>query len=476
MLIGGEFRDTTYSGETIEAINPATGQVCGLFPRGGQRDVDDAVKAARDAFETWRYTHPLQRAAAVRKLADLIADSAKELAALDVMENGSPIGHMRLDAGTAESACRYLAGLALEARGETIPGSANQLTYTLQQPYGVVGRIIPFNHPLMFAAAQAAAPLLTGNTMVIKPSEHTSLSTLKLAELFAEAFPPGVVNVITGTGIEAGDALVSHPHVRRIAFTGSAEIGRKLQERAGQSPSVKHVSLELGGKNPIVVLPDADVDAATDGALKGMAFTWQGQSCGSTSRLLVHQSVHEEFVARLAAKMSALKQGMPEDETTEIGAIAHQRQYDKVMSYIELGKREGLELVVGGSRSEDPDLAAGLFIQPTLFNNVSNRSRLAQEEIFGPVLVAMPFDTDEEAIAIANDIEYGLSASVWTRDLGRAHRFARDFEAGYVWVNNAGGHIPGAPHGGWKNSGVGREENLAELYSYTQTKMINVWI
>jgi acyl-CoA reductase-like NAD-dependent aldehyde dehydrogenase len=415
----------------------------------------------------------LERAAAVGRLAVRVRRHAEELALLDVYDNGSPIREMRRDVQIGASALEYFAGLALQLRGETIPGDADRLDYTLREPFGVVGRIVPFNHPFMFAAGRIAAPLVAGNAVVLKPSEHTSLSTLRLGELAADVLPPGVLNVVTGTGDEAGDALVAHPGVRRVAFTGSVAVGRAIQQRAA-THVVKCVTLELGGKNPIVVLPDANLDAAVDGALRGMNFTWQGQSCGSTSRLLVHRSLHVALVERLAARMEAMRAGPPNDEATETGAIVHRRQYEKVLGYLELGRAEGARVVVGGGAVDDPALADGLFLRPTLFDGVRPDSRLAQEEIFGPVLAAMPFDTYEEALAIANGVAYGLTASVFTRDLGSALRFARDVHAGYVWVNDASRHFPGTPFGGLKDSGVGREEDVEELVSYTQTKNVNV--
>jgi betaine-aldehyde dehydrogenase len=472
ILVGGDFR-AARSGETIEVINPATGAVVGTVPRGTSGDIDDAVRAAREAFETWRHTNPLERARRVLAFAEAILEHADELAMLDVVENGSPIREMRGDAQKAAGQLRYFAGLALQLRGETIPGEFGRVNYTLMQPFGVVGRIVPFNHPLMFAAGKSVAPLIAGNTVVVKPSEHTSTSALRLAELASEVLPPGVLNVVTGYGDEAGDALVTHPDVRRLAFTGSAEIGRKIQQRAA-THVVKTVTLELGGKNPIVVFEDADVEAAIDGALRGMAFTWQGQSCGSTSRLLVHRSLHEEFVTRLGERMDALRSGPPEEETTDTGAIVHRRQYEKVLGYLQLGRDEGARVVAGGGPPDDPALAGGMFVRPTLFDDVRPDSRLAQEEIFGPVLAAMPFDTYDEALAIANGVSLGLTASVYTPDLGTAHRFARDIEAGYVWVNDAQKHFPGAAYGGFKDSGVGREEGVEELVSYAQVKNVNV--
>jgi len=472
ILVGGVRRDAR-SGETIEATNPANGEVIGTFPRCDAHDVDDAVRAAATAFESWRLVSPLERARRVLALAALIAEHAEELALLDVTENGSPIREMRRDVDIAIAALRYFAGLALQLRGETIPGDATRLNYTLMAPFGVVGRIVPFNHPMMFAAAKSVAPLIAGNTVVIKPSEHTSTSALRLAQLAGEVLPPGVVNVVTGFGEEAGDALVTHPAVRRVAFTGSAEIGRRIQARAA-THVVKTVTLELGGKNPIVVLPDADVDLAVEGALRGMNFTWQGQSCGSTSRLLVHRDLRQEFVERLGARMEAMRVGLPSLESTDTGAIVHRRQYEKVLDYIRIGREEGLKLVTGGEAPRDPDLSDGMFVRPTLFDEVGPGSRLAQEEIFGPVLVAMPFERYEEALEIANGVSYGLTASVFTRDLQAAHRFARDVEAGFVWINDTSKHFPGVPFGGFKDSGVGREESFDELLSYTQVKNVNV--
>jgi betaine-aldehyde dehydrogenase len=472
VLVGGELRAARRR-RTIDAANPATGAVLARIPRCDAEDVDDAVRAARSAQPGWRATSPVDRAALVNRLAEIVLGHAEELALLDVRDNGSPIREMRRDVDAGAGALRYFAGLALQLRGETIPGEADRLDYTLREPFGVVGRIIPFNHPFMFAAGKIAAPLIAGNTVVLKPSEHTSLSALRLGELAAELLPPGVLNVVTGLGDEAGDALVAHPEVRRLAFTGSAQIGRAIQQRAA-THVVKAVTLELGGKNPIVVLPDADLDAAVEGALRGMNFTWQGQSCGSTSRLLVHRSLHAELVRRLAARMDALRAGQPEDEATETGAIVHRSQYEKVLSYVELGRAGGARLVVGGGASADPALAGGLFVRPTLFDDVLPASRLAQEEIFGPVLAVIPFDTYDQALEIANSVAYGLSASVFTRDLRSAHRFARDIRAGYVWVNDASRHFPGTPFGGVKESGVGREEDFEELMSYTQTKNVNV--
>src|ERR1035437_481229 len=472
MLIGGEFRDAR-SGVTLEAVNPSNGELFARFPKGGPDDVDDAVEAAAAAFPAWWATPPLERAASLEELAAVIVENAPELAMLDVTDNGSPIREMRKDAFSAARLLRYFAGVVLEQRGDTIPGLHGRLNYTLRHPFGVVGRIIPFNHPLMFAAGKIGAPLIAGNAVVLKTSGQTCMSALRLGELVEGIFPPGVLNIVTGLGGDVGDALVSHPKVRRIAFTGSAQIGRSIQARAA-SNVVKTVTLELGGKNPIVVFPDADIDRAIDGVLRGMNFTWQGQSCGSTSRLLVHRTLHKEFVERLSSRMAALRSGPPADEATDIGSIVHRAQFEKVMNYIDIAAQGGVRLVVGGVQPEAPALSGGLYVRPTLYDDVPATSRLLREEIFGPVLVVVPFEDYDDALRIANDVAYGLSASVFTEDLSTALSFARDIEAGYVWVNDVSAHFLGTGFGGLNDSGIGREENLEEVLSYTQTKNINV--
>lgn len=472
LLIGGR-RVQAASGETIDAVSPATGETVGRVPRCRAEDVDAAVQAAAAAFPEWSRLDPTDRAACLLRLADAVEADGERLARIDAIDNGSPLREMRRDVAIATAQLRYFAGLALRVRGETIPSSWERLNYTLRQPFGVVGRIIPFNHPLMFAAAKIAAPLVAGNTVVLKPSEHTSLSALALADHLAAIFPPGVVNVVTGYGGEVGDALVAHPDVRRLAFIGAVETGLAIQRRAAEV-AVKHVTLELGGKNPLVVFPDADRQLAIEGAVAGMNFTWQGQSCGSTSRLLVHRDQYEAFVEELAARVAGLRSGLPTDPETDTGAIVNARQLEKVLRYVELGRSEGATLVTGGVRVTEGELGRGLFVRPAVFAHVRPDSRLAQEEIFGPVLAVLRYEDYEDAVRIANGVRYGLTASVFTRDLRTALAFARDVEAGYVWVNDASRHFPATSFGGFKDSGVGREEDLEELESYTQTKNVNV--
>ena len=471
MLIGGELV-TGRTGNTMPVIHPGDESVIAQIPLGDAGDVDDAVTAAQKASKNWARTPIAERAAALAALADVVLAHGEELAWLDTLDNGSPIAVMRNDYLMAADQLRYVAGLALQLRGQTLPAPKHDaLDFTLRDPFGVVGRLIPFNHPLMFAASRVAAPLLAGNAVVLKPSEQTSLSALRLAELTQNLIPPGVLNVVTGTGQIAGDALVTHPDVPRIAFTGSEAVGRRILARAAASPAIKTVTLELGGKNPLIVFPDADLPAAVDGALRGMNFRWQGQSCGSTSRLFVHRSVYEGFIADLAAKMASLTIGDPLKETTDVGPLVSKAHHDRVRRFIEAGINDPeLELVTGGSAKNRP----GYFVPPTLFTAEDPHGPLFTEEIFGPVLVAAPFDDYDHVIEMANRLDVGLTASVWTTSLHTAMSASRDLQAGYVWVNHSSEHIPGASFGGVKNSGLGREESLEEIESYTQHK--NVYI
>lgn len=460
-------------GPTIESTNPATGEVLGAFPAATEYDVAAVVSSANDAFASWRRLSPGERARYVNAFADLIEANGDELVAIDVLDNGTPVSQMKGDIAKGVAQLRRFAGLALQGGGESIPGSYDTVTYTLRQPYGVVGRILPFNHPFMFAAGKIAAPLIAGNTIIIKPSEETSLSALRLGELSRGALPDGVFNVLTGYGHEAGNALVEHPDVRRIAFIGSVATGRQIQAAAA-GVNVKHVSLELGGKNPLIVMDDADVDVVAEAAVEGMNFTWQGQSCGSLSRLLIHRSLHDQVLANVAERLDKLVSGDPTDPNTDIGCLVSANQVEKVQRYVANAQTDGARLVYGGERLTDGEFKKGNFVRPALFADVDPASALATEEIFGPVLAAIPFDSYEEAIAIANSVDYGLTASIFTNDLGVAHRFTRDIQAGYVWVNEVSKHLPGTGFGGVKDSGLGRDENLDELTSYLETKNVHI--
>lgn len=472
MLIDGELVEAQ-DGNRTPVLNPATNRPFTTIPRGSAADADAAVAAAKAASASWARTPIRERAQLVHRLADTIEAHGSELALLDTVDNGSPIAVMQNDYRLAVEHLRFFAGLALQLKGETIPVDEwDAVDFSTRSPFGVVGRIVPFNHPFLFAASRIAAPLVAGNTVVLKPAEATSLSALRLGELARDILPPGVLNVISGQGSVIGDRLVTHPDVPRLAFTGSEEVGRDIQRRAADA-AVKVVTLELGGKNPLIVFSDADLDAAVDGALRGMNFTWQGQSCGSTSRLYLHTSIYEEFLRRLGEKMDAMTLGDPTDPTTEIGPVVSRAQFDKVVSYIKQGvENPELELIAGGL--PDHDGTNGYYIRPTLFAAREETGALYSEEIFGPVLVASAFESYDDVIERANSLPLGLTASVWTRDLRTAMSAVRDLETGYAWVNWSSAHIPGASFGGVKNSGVGREEGLSELEGFTQSK--NVYI
>jgi betaine-aldehyde dehydrogenase len=470
-LIGGELVPAA-RGATMDVVDPARDEVVATAPQGGPADVDLAVSAALGALPAWRAASSAARAAVLRTAADRLEAHGEELAWIDTIDNGTPIRVMRSDYRLAVDHLRAVAGLALQVRGETLPvDERDAVDLTLRDPFGVVGRIVPFNHPLMFAAARIAAPLLAGNTVVLKPSEQTSLSALRMAELVADLVPAGVLNVVTGPGASVGERLVEHPDVPRIAFTGGVDVGRRIQQVAARS-RVKTVTLELGGKNPLIVFPDADLDAAVDGAIRGMNFSWQGQSCGSTSRVYAHRSVYQQVVDGLAARMSVLVVGDPRDEATDVGALVSRRHYDAVTGYITGAlATPGVRLLTGGPSGPGP----GYVVPPTLFAvDQGVDADVVTQEIFGPVLVVLPFDDYDGVLHEANKLPFGLTASVWTRDLRTAMAASRDLEAGYVWVNSSSAHIPGASFGGVKDSGVGREEGLDEVLSFTQPK--NVYI
>ena len=468
MLIGGELT-AAVSGRRFEVVGPYNGDVIAHVPDGSSADVNRAVAAAKAAFPAWAATPALARAQLLRALADAVEAHGLDLALLDAIDGGAPIGVMAMDVKIATESLRYFAGLALETKGATTPASPN-LHYTERQPFGVVAKIIPFNHPLMFAASKIAAPLIAGNTVVLKPAETTPLSALQLGRICRDILPPGVVNVIVGNGIEVPDALVRHPDVYRIGFTGSEAAGRSVQRSAAEA-GVKNVTLELGGKNALIAFADADPDDVAAGAVAGMNFTWSGQSCGSTSRLLVHETIADSVVARIVERLAGRRYVSPLDPAAIQGTIVNRRQYDRVLGFIEHAVAQGAQVVAGGGRPEHSD---GLFIAPTVLDGVQPDHRVANEEVFGPVLSVLRFSEEQDAVALANSVQYGLTGSVYTNDVRRALRVARALETGYVWINHAGPHYIGMPYGGWKNSGIGSEESLEELLSYTHLKSVNV--
>jgi acyl-CoA reductase-like NAD-dependent aldehyde dehydrogenase len=472
MLIGGEWQAAS-DGAWITSLSPANEEPLGRVPAATAADVAQAVEAARDAQAAWAAQSIWDRSALLRRLARAIRARSAEILQLEARDTGNTIGKLAADVQIAAGYLEYFAGLGTEMKGDTVPATARGLHFTLREPYGVVARIVPFNHPFMFAAAHLAAPLMAGNTVVLKTPETSPLSGTLLGELCAATLPPGVVNVVHGLGLPASDALVRHPLVRRVGFTGSVATGLAIQRAAAES-GVKHVSLELGGKNPLIVFPDADVDAAVDAAVAGMNFSWAGQSCGSTSRLLVHESLYRRFVEQVSERMRALRLGDPLDLASEMGPVNSKRQYDRVMAFIEEGRHVGARLVCGGGRPRGETFARGYWIEPTLFADTSMSMRVASEGIFGPVLCAMPFRDEDDAVRLANATPYGLTSAVWTRDPNVAMRVMRRLEAGVVLINAAGGHFVGMPFGGWKNSGLGGEECLEELLSYTQVKAVHL--
>ncbi|MFM8480088.1 MAG: aldehyde dehydrogenase family protein [Gammaproteobacteria bacterium] len=476
MLIDGELTagEGGAAGQWIESHDPATLVPVGRVPAATAGDVDRAVQAAARAQIAWKGRSVWERAGLLRSLAAAIRARGKEILELEARDTGNTLAKLQADIQIAAGYLEYFAGLGSELKGETIPATAQGLHLTLREPYGVVARIVPFNHPFMFAAAHLAAPLMAGNAVVVKTPETSPLTGSILGELCREVLPRGLVNIIHGYGNPAGDALVRHKLVRRIGFTGSVATGLAIQ-RAAAEASVKHVTLELGGKNPFIVFPDADLDRVVDMAVAGMNFSWAGQSCGSTSRLLLHESVHDEIVERVAAKLSALRIGNPLSLDSEMGPVNSARQHERVLGFIASAKADGARLVSGGGRPPGESFAKGYWIQPTLFADVQPAMRIAREEIFGPVMCALRFETEAQAIALANDSDYGLTAAVWTRDLPRALRVMRTLDAGTVWINTAGQHYVGSPFGGWKDSGLGGEECLEELFSYSQTKAVHAF-
>lgn len=469
LYIGGKW-EAPVEGKAFDNINPSNGQSLGAVPQATTADVDRAVQAGKKAFKEWGRMAPKDRAAAMNKFADRIMQNANELAMMDAVDSGNAVAGMRGDMTWTADSFRFFAGLVTEIKGETSTQGSRHMNFTKRQPYGVVAKINPFNHPFRFCAEKAAAPLAAGNCVVIKGSEQAPLSSLRLGELADGIFPPGVVNVITGDG-SVGSALVKHPDIHRIGFVGSVPTGKAIARDAAEG--LKKVSFELGGKNPIIIFPDADPVKAAAAAIKGMNMNRQGQSCSSTSRVMVHSSLHEPVIKELKKQAEALSIGAPWIETNELGPIVSKRQYERIMGYIEGAKSEGIKLVTGGGQPDDKLLKDGFFIAPTIFDNVSPKAKIAREEIFGPVMSVFQWDDYEAMLTQCNELEYGLTAAIVTNNLAQAMETADRVEAGYVWINSNGRYL-GAPYGGWKSSGIGQEETFDELLSYTQIKNVNM--
>jgi aldehyde dehydrogenase (NAD+) len=472
LLINNEWRDAA-GGRTMDVINPATEEVIASVAAAGKEDVDAAVAAARAAFEgPWGKMSARERGRLLSKLADRMMERADELAALETRHNGKPIFEARqIEIPAAAECLEYYAGWADKVGGETIPVKGNYLTYTLREPLGVVGAIVPWNFPLLLATWKIGPALATGNTVILKPAPETPLTALALGEIAIEVgLPPGVLNVLTGPGADVGQALVAHPGIDKIAFTGGTSTGKAIMRTAADT--LKRITLELGGKSPNIVLADADLDAALRGATTGI-FYGKGEVCAAGSRLLVDRSIKDQFMEKVAARAKKMVAGDPMDPKTRYGSLVSKRQLETVERYVAVAKQEGATLVAGGGRA-DIGTGKGFFFQPTVFDHVTPEMTIAREEIFGPVLAAIEFGDVDEAIARANESQYGLAAAVWTRDIKKAHYVARKLQAGTVWVNTYNVFDTAAPFGGYKASGFGREMGAHALDHYTQVK--SVWV
>jgi aldehyde dehydrogenase (NAD+) len=472
LFINNEWRPSS-SGRTMPVVNPATEEVIAEVPSADKGDVDLAVAAARAALAgPWSKLSARERGRLVRRLGERLMERADDVARLETLHNGKPISESRqIEIPAAAECFEYYGGWSDKVMGETIPVKGNHLTYTLREPVGVVAAIVPWNFPLLLAAWKIAPALACGNAVIVKPASQTPLTALALGELAIDVgFPPGVLNVITGAGSTVGQALVEHPGIDKIAFTGDTSTGRSIMR--GAADTLKKITLELGGKSPNIVLADADIDAAIRGATIGI-FYGKGEVCAAGSRLLVDRSIKDEFLDKLAARAKKMVPGDPLDPKTRYGAISSRKQLDTVLRYIESGKTEGATLLAGGVRA-DIGTGKGYFVQPTVFSDVKPSMTISREEIFGPVLAAIDFADLDEAIATANDTPYGLAAGVWTRDIKKAHYVARQLQAGTVWVNTYNVYDTAAPFGGYKQSGFGREMSAHALEHYTQVK--SVWV
>jgi betaine-aldehyde dehydrogenase len=473
MLIGGSAH-SSISGNVISIENPATYEPAGSIPRAESADVDRAVDDSARAFAEWRRVPARERGLALMRMADALEPMIGEIARLMTLETGAAIRtQSRPEATRASEVIRYFGGVAPELKGTTIPLGEGLLSYTRREPLGVVAGIVPWNAPLILSALKIGSALATGNTLVLKPSHEASLAVIRMAEICQAHLPPGVLNVVTGYGGEAGATLAAHPRVAHISFTGSTEIGKDMIRTA--SSRIGHVSLELGGKNPTIVFPDSDDDDTASGVINGMRLTRQGQSCSAGTRLLVHSSIVDSFLAKVAAKIGMLRIGDPLDESTDVGTLINRDHFERVSAYVSDGISQGASVEVGGVQDREGLPKVGYFMRPTLLSGVRSDWRVTREEIFGPVAVVIPWDDEDEAIRQANDTHYGLTAFVWCKEIGRALRAAHAVEAGWVQVNRGLGQLPGMSYGGTKESGWGREFSLdGAAESLTQVKNVTV--
>jgi len=469
LYINGEWTDSP-KGKSFQAFNPSNGELLATCIDASSEDVDAAVNAARKAFETWRKVSPQDRATILLKIADRIDANAERLAQVETLDNGKPLREtLHIDVPLASDHFRYFAGAVRTEEGQATLIDDTTLSIVLREPIGVVGQVIPWNFPLLMAAWKIAPALAAGNTVVIKPSSITSLSLLELTKLIGDLLPKGVLNVLTGLGAGVGNTLLQHPGVDKLSFTGSTEVGYTVAKAAAER--LIPATLELGGKSANIYFPDAPWEKAIEGLQLGILFN-QGQVCCAGSRVFVHEDIYDRFVEEAVKAFEKVKVGLPWAEGTQMGSLVSEGQLKKVLSYVEIGQKEGARLATGGKRIETPGLEKGAFIEPTILADVTNTMRVAKEEIFGPVVCIIKFKTEEEVIRLANDSEYGLGGAVWTKDINRAFRVARAVETGRMWVNNYNTLPAHAPFGGYKKSGIGRETHKMMLDHLTQTKNI----
>lgn len=459
------------AGDYLEVTEPGSGRRLGRAPIATSADADLAVAAAKKGFAVWRDTPPLERARVLKSIAAKLRLHADELALLDAADCGNPVKEMAADVMVAAALFEFFAGLVTELKGGSIPMGPNAVNFSVREPLGVVARIVAFNHPFMFAAGKMAAPLAAGNAIIIKPPEQAPLSSLRLAEIVGDMLPPGVLSILPG-GREVGMALVAHKDVAMIGLVGSVPTGRAVMKLAAER--LKPVLLELGGKNALIAYPDVEPSEVAAGIVAGMNFTWCGQSCGSTSRAFVHADIYDEVIALVKYQCAQYVPGLPTDYATSMGAIISREQHEKVLGFITSAKAEGAKLVCGGKVPDTPELAGGFYVEPTVFSDVKQSMRIASEEIFGPVLSILKWTDEDVMMEEVNGVDYGLTCAIWTNDLEKAHRAAQRVQAGFVWINEVGKHFLGAPFGGVKQSGIGREECLAELLAFTSEKNIHI--